>query len=111
MLPVSFYNRVMHPAAQTSAKAGPQGLEWVLLRLLPVVGFVGALIPLVGIGLTRMVVSAHVDATRLEVFEFWLMGATVVYWSVFMTVLVACSMAWAFRRGKAMLFAPPADHP
>jgi hypothetical protein len=45
-------------------------------------------------------------------FEFWLMGATVVYWSVFMTVLVGCTLAWAFRRGKSMLFAPqPTDLP
>lgn len=102
----------MHPSAQLPAKTGPQGLEWVLLRLLPVVGFVGAVIPLVGIGLTRAVLSAYVDAARLEVFEFWLMGVTVVYWSVFMTILVGCAIAWAFRRGKTMLFAPPpADHP
>lgn len=89
------------------AKTGPQGLEWVLLRLLPVAGFVGALIPLLGIGITRGLLSAQVDAARLEVAEFWLMGATVVYWSVFMTTLVGCTLAWAFRRGKAMLFSPP----
>lgn len=89
------------------AKTGPQGLEWVLLRLLPVVGFAGAIIPLLGIGLTRTLFSTRVDAARLEMVEFWLMGATVVYWSVFMTVLVGCTLAWAFRRGKAMLFAPP----
>lgn len=92
------------------AKTGPQGLEWVLLRLLPVVGFAGAIIPLLGIGLTRTLLSTRVDAARLEMVEFWLMGATVVYWSVFMTVLVGCTLAWAFRRGKAMLFAsPPTD--
>lgn len=94
------------------AKTGPQGLEWVLLRLLPVVGSVGAAIPLVGVAFTRAILHAHVDATQLEVAEFWLMGATVVYWSVFMTVLVSCAIAWALRRGKAMLFAPPpVDHP
>lgn len=89
------------------AKTGPQGLEWVLLRLLPVLGFAGAMLPLVGVGITRGWLSAHVDAARLDVVEFWLMGATVVYWSVFMTVLVGCTLAWALRRGKAMLFSPP----
>lgn len=107
-----FRMTTMHSSAQLPAKTGPQGLEWVLLRLLPVVGFIGAVIPLAGVGLTRGVLRAHVDAARLEVFEFWLMGVTVVYWSVFMTILVGCAIAWAFRRGKTMLFAPPpADLP
>lgn len=100
----------MTASAPVPAKTGPQGLEWVLLRLLPVVGFAGAIIPLLGIGFTRAVLRAHVDVARLEMLEFWLMGATVVYWSVFMTVLVGCTLAWAFRRGKAMLFShPPLD--
>ena len=101
----------MHDSTRTPTKQGPQGLEWVLLRLLPLLGFVGAAIPLVGIGLTRAVLSTHMDAASLEVIEFWLMGATVVYWSVFMTVLVSCAMAWAFRRGRALLFAPPPVDP
>lgn len=102
----------MHDSKPISSKQGPQGLAWVLLRFLPVVGFVGAVIPLVGVGLTRAVLSTRMDAASLEVIEFWLMGATVVYWSVFMTVLVSCAIAWAFRHGKALLFAPPpADRP
>lgn len=99
----------MHAAEQVPTKIGPRGLEWVLLRLLPVLGFAGAAIPLVGMAFTRFVLGNHVDAARREVLEFWLMGVTVVYWSVFMTVLVGCSIAWAFRRGKAMLFAPPPE--
>ena len=96
----------MHDSKPVSVKPAPQGLEWVLLRLLPVLGGVGALIPLVGLGLGRLVWGG-MAAAQWEVAEFWLMGATVVYWSVFMTVLVACTIAWAFRRGKTMLFAPP----
>lgn len=97
----------MHLSGPAPAKTGPRGLEWVLLRLLPVAGFTGVLIPLLGLGITRMLLSARLDTARLEVVEFWLMGATVVYWSVFMTVLVGCTLAWALRRGKAMLFSPP----
>lgn len=82
----------------------------MLLRLLPVVGFFGVLIPLVGLGVLRPVIGNRVDAAQWEVVEFWLMGATVVYWSIFMTVLVACTIAWAFRRGKTMLFSSaPSD--
>jgi hypothetical protein len=102
----------MNTARTSPAKTKPQGLEWVLLRLLPVVGLVGVLIPLVGLGVGRPLVSGQVSAAQWEMFEFWLMGATVVYWSVFMTVLVGCTLAWAFRRGKSMLFAPqPTDLP
>lgn len=97
----------MTNAENAPAKTVPQGLEWVLLRLLPVVGFIGVLIPLVGIGIGRPMVSGQVNAAQWEMFEFWLMGATVMYWSVFMTVLVGCTLAWAFLRGKAMLFSPP----
>ncbi|TXH90841.1 MAG: hypothetical protein E6Q78_03415 [Rhodoferax sp.] len=97
----------MHDPAPITHKPKPQGLEWVLLRLLPVLGFVGAFIPLVGMGVTRGLLSTGVESVQLEMAEFWLMGATVVYWSVFMTVLVGCTLAWAFRRGKAMLFSPP----
>lgn len=101
----------MTDSGPISAPAGPKGLEWVLLRMLPVVGFAGVIIPLVGLGLIHAVLSAPGDAVRLDIFQFWLMGATVVYWSVFMTVLVGCSMAWAFRRGKSMLFTPRPSEP
>lgn len=97
----------MHDSKPVSVKPAPQGLEWVLLRLLPVLGGVGVLIPLVGLGLGRPLLAGQMAAAQWEVVEFWLMGATVVYWSVFMTVLVVCTFAWAFRRGKTMLFAPP----
>lgn len=89
------------------AKTGPQGLEWMLLRLLPVAGFAGALMPLLGMVVIRVLLGTYIDPQRLEMAEFWLMGATVVYWSVFMVVLVGCTLAWAFRRGKTMLFSPP----
>lgn len=88
-------------------KLPPQGLEWVLLRLLPVAGFAGVIVPLLGVWLTHSLLGANTPAARLDMLEFWWMAATVVYWSLFMTVLVGCSIAWAFRRGKAMLFAPP----
>lgn len=99
----------MTDSGSISAPAGPKGLEWVLLRLLPVVGVAGVILPLLGLGLAHAVLSATVDSARLEMLEFWLMGATVVYWSVFMTVLVGCAMAWAFRRGRSMLFSPPSS--
>jgi hypothetical protein len=87
-----------------------QGLDWVLLRLLPVLGFAGVLVPLAGVWVTHALVTPGTDQARLDMLDFWWMGATVVYWSLFMTVLVGCSIAWAFRRGKSMLFSrPPAD--
>ncbi len=101
----------MNTERNAPAKTKLQGLEWVLLRLLPVVGLVGVLIPLVGIGVVRPLASGQVSAAQWDMFEFWLMGATVVYWSVFMTVLVGCTVAWALLRGKAMLFSPPPVDP
>jgi hypothetical protein len=87
-----------------TAKKRLQGLDWVLLRVLPVVGFAGVLIPLVGVWLTHALVAPGATQSQLDMLNFWWMGATVVYWSLFMTALVGCSIAWAFRRGKTVLF-------
>lgn len=98
------------PPTPTTAPKPLQGLEWVLLRVLPVVGFAGVLIPLAGVWLTHVLVAPGTEQSRLDMLDFWWVGATVVYWSLFMTVLVGCSIAWAFRRGKTMLFSrPPVD--
>lgn len=81
-----------------------------MLRLMPVLGFAALLIPLLGWGMNHVLQSAGVAQARLDVLEFWWMGATIVYWSVYMTALVGFSIAWAFRRGRSWLFAkPPRD--
>jgi len=77
-----------------------------LLRLLPVVGLLGVLIPLLGLGLGRVLLGGRLHPAQWEMVEFWLMGVTVLYWSVFMTVLVGCTFVWALRRGKTLLFSP-----
>ncbi|MDT8992182.1 hypothetical protein RQP54_15020 [Curvibacter sp. APW13] len=99
----------MHASVEVSPRRRLQGLDWVLLRLMPVLGFAALLIPLAGVLANRGLRAAGVAQARLEVMEFWWMGATVVYWSVFMTALVGCSIAWAFRYGRRWLFTPPSD--
>lgn len=80
-----------------------------MLRLMPVSGFAALLIPGVGLLLNYWFQSQGMPSDRLEVLEFWWMGLTVVYWSLYMTALVGCSIAWAFKRGRTWLFSRP-DH-
>lgn len=82
-----------------------------MLRLMPVLGFTALLIPLVGVLVNYGLRSAGTEQARLDMLEFWWMGATVVYWSVYMTALVGCAIAWAFRRGRHWLFASAPGDP
>lgn len=81
-----------------------------MLRLLPILGGFGALIPIAGLLLVRLLVDASASpaaAQQVEMLDFRVMVVTVIYWSVFVTLALGFTVAWALRRGKSVLFAPP----
>lgn len=88
------------------ARAALKGLDWAILRLFPVLGLLGLLIPLVGVGVGYGLSASGWSAQRLDMLEFWWMSVTAMYWALFVAALAVCAIAWAFRRGRSWLFGP-----
>ena len=93
----------------TAPRRPPQGLDWVLLRLLPVVGVAGIVLPALAAFFARWFITggtAEELAKRLQMFDFWMIAVIVVFWALFMTALVGCVIAWVVRlrrRGAELL--------
>lgn len=80
-----------------------QGLDWVLLRALPVIGVLGIVVPALMALAARWWITggtAQDVAQRVQVFDFWMIAVIVVFWAVFMTTTVGCVIAWVVRRSK-----------
>ena len=89
------------PAEPPPSRRSPQGLEWVLLRLLPVVGVLGIVLPAMAAFAARWFMtggSAEELAKRVQVFDFWTVGFIAVFWVFFMLALVGCVIAWVVRQ-------------
>ncbi len=90
------------PATSTAARRTYQGLDWVLLRLLPVLAVLGIVLPAaLGGGLHWAWGDDGAMAQTLRVADFWIVGFMVVFWSLLMTVTVGCVFAWVVRRKRA----------
>jgi cell division protein FtsX len=91
------------PAETPTSRCSPQGLEWVLLRLLPVVGVLGIALPAMAALAARWFITggaAEELAKRVQVFDFWMVGFITVFWMFFMLALVGCVIAWVVRQRK-----------
>ena len=95
-------NSTNDPAAP---RRPPQGLDWVLLRLLPVLGVAGIALPALAAFAARWFITGGAPeelAKRLQVFDFWMIAVIVVFWALFMTTLVVCVIAWVVRQRRSV---------
>lgn len=88
-------------AQPTTAKRPYQGLEWVLLRLIPVLAVLGIVVPAALGWVLHWAWGADAAmAQTLRMADFWIVGFMVVFWSLLMTVTVGCVFAWVVRRKR-----------
>jgi hypothetical protein len=71
----------------------PAGLEWALIRRLPVIAFAGTALPMLCLLAIRLAVAwANSDAaTKLAMtFEIALASVVILYWTIVFTVALGC---------------------
>lgn len=78
----------------------PYGFEWRLLRLMPTVCAVGALLPaLMAVG-ARYLMTANSTAElarRIQVFDFVMIGLVISIWTLVVTVSIGCVIVWIMK--------------
>jgi hypothetical protein len=76
-------------------RRAPAGLEWTVLRWLPLVTVAGTLLPIAA-GLTVMVLADSDMAGDKLVGTAWIAVAStlVLHWTVMFTVALACVIVW-----------------
>lgn len=76
-------------------RRAPAGLEWAMLRRLPMVTLAGTLLPIL-VGLAVMAWADGDAAGTKLVITTWIAvaSALVLHWTVMFTVLLACAIVW-----------------
>jgi len=95
----------------------PAGLEWVLIRRLPLIAFAGTAVPLLCLLAVRLAAAwANSDAAaRLGMtFEIALASVAILYWTIVFTVALGCLIV-VIAKGPAYVAdaypVPDADAP
>jgi hypothetical protein len=109
---VSWFNKL--PGFRRS----PAGLEWKLLRRLPLIAVVGTALPIlfaVAAGLLLGGAEASsTDAKLATTLQFVLMGVLVLHWTAVLTIALLCVIVWIMK-GPAYVAdgyaLPDADRP
>ena len=78
----------------------PAGLEWRLLRLMPIVWLVGTLLPaLVSVAARFFMIadSAAELARSIQTLDFVMIGLVIVIWTLVLTVTMGCIIVWLMK--------------
>lgn len=109
----------------------PAGLEWKVLRRLPLIAAVGTLLPIAGALAAGWLLggpdAAAADAKLATTLQFVLVGVLVLHWTALLTVALLCVIVWimkgpayvadgyplpdAERPGRTRAAAPPPPRP
>ena len=83
-----------------TTRSATSGLEWKLLRKLPLIALVGTLLPLAGLALVHAVAAPVVsaaDARWLQMIDYVVGGAMVFHWSMVLTVAIGCVIVMVMK--------------
>ena len=78
----------------------PYGLEWRLLRLMPMVLLAGTLLPATMAVAARFLIvdgSAAELARRIQLFDFMMVGLVIFVWTLVVTVTIGCVIVWLMK--------------
>ena len=71
----------------------PAGLEWALIRRLPLIALAGTALPMLGLLAVRLAAaraSSHAAAKLATTLEIALASVTILYWTIVFTVVLGC---------------------
>ena len=97
-------------------KRAPPGLEWAVLRRLPLAALVGTVLPLAGMLAAGLVLGdgSAADAKLATTLQYILVGVLVLHWTAVFTVGLLCVIVW-IAKGPAYVAdgyaLPDADRP
>jgi len=99
-------------------KRSPPGLEWAVLRRLPLVTAVGTALPIVGVVAAGVLLGGAgadaADAKLATTLQIALVSVLVLHWTVAFTVALLCVIVW-IAKGPAYVAdayeLPDADRP
>lgn len=83
-----------------TTRSATSGLEWKLLRKLPLIALVGTLILLSGLALVHAVAAPVVNAADerwLQMIDYVVGGAMVFHWSMVLTVAIGCVIVMVMK--------------
>ena len=78
----------------------PYGLEWRLLRLVPGLCLAGTVLPALMSLAARVLMSAASAAElarRVQLFDFVMLGAALLVWTLGVTVAIGCVVVWIMK--------------
>jgi NhaP-type Na+/H+ and K+/H+ antiporter len=77
-------------------RRAPAGLEWKVLRRLPLIGVLGTLVPIVGALLASPLLGGAegADARFATMVQIVLVSVLVLHWTVVFTVALLCVIVW-----------------
>ena len=71
----------------------PAGLEWALIRRLPLIALAGTALPMLGLLAVRLAAaraSSNAAAKLATTLEIALASVTILYWTIVFTVVLGC---------------------
>lgn len=76
------------------------GLEWTLWRKLPLIALLGTALPLLGLGLVRLLADPPVSAAQerwLQTADYVAWGVLVFHWTMVLTVGIGCIIVMVMK--------------
>ena len=78
----------------------PYGIEWRILRKIPSVLIVGAVLPALLSGLARLFFTQGTVAEverHIQTFDYAMIGLAMVIWTAALTVMIGCVIVWLMK--------------
>lgn len=96
-----------------STRRANSGLEWVLWRKLPLIGFLGAFLPLVFLGLAHWLADPQASAADerwLQLIDYMVLGVLLFHASMLIAVVVGCVIVMVMKGPAYVADGYPVSH-
>jgi hypothetical protein len=91
----------------------PSGLEWKILKRLPMIGAVGTVLPALALAAVWWTLAAEPTALEQRNFQqlaYMVLGWVILHWTLVVTVAIGCVIVWVMK-GPAYVADPyPLSH-
>jgi hypothetical protein len=91
----------------------PAGLEWKILKRLPMVGVVGTVLPalaLVAVWWTQAAEPTALEQRNFQQLAYMVLGWVILHWTLVVTVAIGCVIVWVMKGPAYVADAYPLSH-
>lgn len=91
----------------------PAGLEWKILKRLPMIGVVGTVLPAVAwaaVWWTQAAEPTALAQRQVQQLAYMVLGWVILHWTLVVTVAIGCVIVWVMKGPAYVADAYPLSH-